>query len=111
MTALPCPLLTGAGALRADVPWVRDLWIGHFLDALAEEAEDGIALMATLERQWFAARAAVAERRRDSRAAAVDILAAAPLVSATTLGQALGIATKNATRLLEGSSCSVSPAR
>jgi hypothetical protein len=35
-------------------------------------------------------------------AAAVDILAAAPLVSATTLGQALGMAIKNATRLLEG---------
>jgi hypothetical protein len=34
--------------------------------------------------------------------AAVDILAAAPLVSATSLGLALGIATKNATRLLEG---------
>jgi hypothetical protein len=103
VTALPCPLLTGAGALRADVPWVRDLWIGHFLDALAEEAEDGIALMAALERQWFAARAAVAGRRCDSRAgAAVDILAAAPVVSATTLGQALGMATKNATRLLEG---------
>jgi len=78
---------------------VRDLWIGHFLDALAEEAEDGIALMATLERHWFAARAAVAERRRDSRAAAVDILA--PLVSATTLGQALGMTINNATRLLE----------
>jgi len=99
VTALPCPLLTGAGALRAEVPWVRALWIGHFLDALAEEAEDGIALMATLERQWFAARAAVAERRRDSRAAAVDILA--PLVSATTLGQALGMTINNATRLLE----------
>jgi hypothetical protein len=103
VTALPCPLLTGAGALRAEAPWARDLWIGHFLDALAEEAEDGIALMAALERQWFAARAAVAGRRRDSRAAAaVDILAAAPLVSATTLGRALGMAIKNATRLLEG---------
>jgi hypothetical protein len=103
VTALPCPLLTGARALRADIPWARDRWIGEFLDALAEEAADGIALIATLERQWFAARAAVAGRRRDSRAAAaVDILAAAPLVSATTLGQALGMATKNATRLLEG---------
>ena len=48
-------------------------------------------------------RAAVAGRRRDSHAAAaIDILAAAPLVSATTLGQALGIATNNATRLLDG---------
>jgi hypothetical protein len=103
VTALPCPLLTGAAALRAEVPWARDLWIGHFLDALAAEAEDGIALMATLERQWFAARAAVAGRRCDSHAAAaVDILAAAPLVSATTLGQALDMAIKNATRLLEG---------
>ena len=103
VTALPCSLLTGASALRAEVPWARDLWTGEFLDALAAEAEDGIALLSTLERQWFAARAAVAGRRRDSRAgAAVDILAAAPILSATSLGQALGMATKNATRLLEG---------
>jgi hypothetical protein len=102
-SALPCPLLTGAKALHADTPWARDLWIGHFLAALAEEAEDGLALLAMLERHWFAARRAVAGRRRDSRAtAAIDILAAAPLVSATSLGQALGMATKNATRLLEG---------
>jgi hypothetical protein len=95
--------LTGAKALHADTPWARDLWIGHFLAALAEEAEDGLALLAMLERHWFAARAAVAGRRRDSRAApAIDILAAAPLLSATSLGQALGMATKNATRLIEG---------
>jgi hypothetical protein len=103
VTALACPLLTGVAALRAEVPWTREVWIGEFLDALAAEAADGIALMAALERHWFAARRAVAGRRRDSRAsAAVDILAAAPLVSATTLGQALGMAIKNATRLLEG---------
>jgi hypothetical protein len=103
VTALPCPLLTGTSALRAEVPWARELWIGEFLDALAQEAEDGVALLASLERQWLAARRAVAGRRRDSRAAvAIDILAAAPLVSATSLGQALGMATKNATRLLEG---------
>jgi hypothetical protein len=103
VTALPCPLLTGAGALRAEAPWARELWIREFLDALADEAEDGTALLASLERQWFAARRAVAGRRRDSRAApAIDILAAAPVVSATSLGQALGMATNNATRLLEG---------
>jgi hypothetical protein len=103
VTALPCPLLTGAAALGADIPWSRDDWIVHFLAALAEEAVDGAALLARLERSWFAARAAVAGRRRDSRAAAaIDILAAAPLVSATTLGQALGMATNNATRLLDG---------
>jgi hypothetical protein len=103
VTPLPCPLLTGARALHAEVPWEREVWIEHFLDALAEEAEDGLTLLAMLERHWFAARRAVAGRRRDSRAAAaIDILAAAPLVSATSLGQALGMATKNTTRLLEG---------
>ena len=103
VTALPCPLLTGAGALAAEIPWAREAWIGHFLGALAAEAEDGIALLGSIERPWLAARAAVAGRRRDLRAAqAVDILAAAPLVSATSLGQALGMATNNATRLLEG---------
>lgn len=102
VTALPYPLLTGAGALGAETPWAREAWIGHFLAALAEEAEAGLALLAPLERHWLAARAAVAGRRRDSHAAqAVDILAAAPLVSATSLGQALGIATNNATRLLD----------
>jgi hypothetical protein len=99
----PCPLLSAAAALRADVPWARELWSGEFLDAVAQEAEDGITLLASLERHWFAGRRRRAGRRRDSRAAAaVDILAAAPLVSATSLGQALGMATKNATRLLEG---------
>jgi hypothetical protein len=103
VTALPCPLLTGAGALGAEFPWAREVWVGHFLIALAAEAEDGIALLRRIESPWLAARAAVAGRRRDSRAAqAVDILAAAPLVSATSLGQALGMATNNATRLLDG---------
>ena len=103
VTALPCPLLTGAGALAAEIPWAREAWVGHFLTALAAEAEDGISLLRSIERPWLAARAAVAGRRRDSRAAqAVDILAAAPLVSATSLGQALGMATNNATRLLDG---------
>src|SRR5271169_1744232 len=103
VTALPCPLLTGASALGAEIPWAREAWIGRFLAALAQEAADGLALLALLERHWFAARAAVAGRRRDSRAAAaIDILAAAPLVSATSLGQALDMATNNATRLLDG---------
>ena len=103
VTPLPCPLLTGARALHAEFPWAREAWLGHFLGALAEEAEDGHALLSNLERDWFAARRAVAGRRRDSRAGhAVDILAAAPLLSATSLGHALGMATKNAGHLLEG---------
>jgi hypothetical protein len=103
VTPLPCPLLTGARALHAEVPWAREAWLGHFLGALAEEAEDGLELLLSLERHWLAARRAVAGRRRDSRAGqAIDILAAAPLVSATSLGAALGMATKNAGHLLEG---------
>jgi len=49
-----------------------------------------------------AARSIVRDRRRDSRAAAaVDIMAAAPVVSATSLAGSLGIAVKNAAALLE----------
>jgi hypothetical protein len=56
-----------------------------------------------IEHSWFHARHAVAGRRRDSHAAAaIDLLAAAPLLSATSLAQLLGIAIKNAIRLLDG---------
>ena len=103
LTALPCPLLTGASALAAEVPWARAEWTGHFLEAVADEAEDGLALLRQIERHWFAARHAVAGRRRNSHAAAaIDLLAAAPLLSATSLAQILGIAINNATRLLDG---------
>ncbi len=103
LTALPCPLLTGAGALAAKIPWGRAEWTGHFLAAIAAEAADGLALLRHIERHWFAARHKVAGRRRDSHAAAaIDILAAAPLLSATSLAQILGVAINNATRLLDG---------
>ena len=56
-----------------------------------------------LERAWFAARAAVAGRRRNSHAAAaVDVLAATPLISATSLAAGLGVTVKSAIRLLDG---------
>ena len=78
-------------------------WVGHFLQAVAAEAEDGLALLRQIERHWFAARRAVAGRRRNSHAAAaIDMLAAAPLLSATSLARVLGIAIKNAIRLLDG---------
>jgi hypothetical protein len=103
VTALPCPLLTGAAALAAKVPWARVVWVSCFLDAVANEAGAGLALLRQIERDLFAARHAVSGRRRDSHAAAaIDMLAAAPLLSATSLAQLLGIAIKNATRLLDG---------
>ena len=97
----PVPL-TGDRALRPDTPWQRDTWMPAFLSALADEAADGLDLLVALERAWRAARRAVAGRRRHSRAAAaVDLLAAAPLVSATSLAAGLGMAVKNATLLLD----------
>ena len=97
----PVPL-TGARALRPDTPWQPDMWVPAFLNALADEAADALALLVAMERAWRAARGAVAGRRRHSRAAAaVDLLAAAPLVSATSLAAGLGMAVKNATLLLD----------
>jgi hypothetical protein len=84
------------------VPFERSAWIPIFLDALAEEAADGLQMLLTLERSWFAARGAIGDRRRNSRAIlAIDILAAAPVVSATTLAAGLGMAVKNAIALLD----------
>ena len=93
---------TGAAALRADTPFDWARWAPAFLGAVAAEAADGRQLLLDLERAWFGARTQVAGRRRDSHAAAaVDRLAAVPLLSATSLAAGLGIAVKNAIRLLE----------
>jgi hypothetical protein len=56
-----------------------------------------------MERNWFEARRGIAGRRKDAHdARAVDLLAAAPVISATTLAAILGIAVKNAIRILDG---------
>jgi hypothetical protein len=97
----PVPL-TGAAALRPDTSWEVEAWVPVFLTALADEAEDGLQLLAGMERIWFAARRAVAGGRIDSRAGpAIDLMAATPLVSATSLASGLGMAVKNATALLD----------
>ena len=94
---MPVPLLTGARALHADVPWQADAWTPQFY---AAEAESGLVLLRRIESGWRAARAAVAGRRRDSHAAAaIDLLAAAPLVSATSLARGLDVL--SATALLD----------
>lgn len=98
----PVPL-TGALALGAEVPWRADLWVAAFLDALAGEAEDGLFLLSEMERAWLSARAAVAGRRVTSRApAAVDLMAATPLISATTLARVLKMSAKSAIAMLDG---------
>lgn len=69
---LPVPL-TGPTSLRPDTPWSPAGWVPAFLAALAGEAEDALLLLQEMERAWFAARSAVAGRRRTSRAAlAID---------------------------------------
>jgi hypothetical protein len=98
----PLPL-TGAAALRAEADWDLPGWTRSFLHALADEADDTLTLLFDLERGWSAARRAVAGRRRHSHAPrAVDLLAAVPTISATTLARGLGISLKSALALLDG---------
>jgi len=101
LTRLPLPL-TGAAALQADVPWDFTAWAPLFLQALAGEARDALRQLSLLEHGWLQARQAVAPgRRRTSRAlAAIDLIAAAPLLSAGTLAGYLRMAPKNALMLL-----------
>jgi hypothetical protein len=111
LLAAPVPL-TAPAALRppdgaAAPPWgmsaAPDAWIAALLTALADEAALLHELLRGMERAWWRARHLVAEgRRKHSRAAlAVDILAAAPLVSPRSLGQALDMAVGNAGKLLD----------
>ena len=98
---MPVPL-TGAAALRAETAFEPSAWLSVFLHALEAEAAEGRQLLVDLERAWFVARTAVAGRRRDSHAAAaVDLLAAVPVISATSLAAGLDLAVKNAIRLLD----------
>lgn len=98
---LPVPL-TGAAALRAEQSWAPEAWLPAFLRALEREAIDSLDLLYAMERSWFEARRGIAGRRKTSyAAAAVDVLAAAPVLSATSLASILGIAVKNAIRILD----------
>jgi hypothetical protein len=73
-----------------------------FLEALAGEATDYTEMLRSLERGWSAARARVPAQRSTSRAAlAVDVMAATPLISATTLAKAIGMSIKCTTELLD----------
>jgi len=98
---VPVPL-TGPRALRADAPAEHPDWVAAFLEAVAAEAGDDLELLRALEHGWRTARGKIAGRRRSSRAAlAVDVLAATPLLSATTLARAIGMSIKCATELLD----------
>jgi hypothetical protein len=101
LLGVPVPL-TGAAALRADGVRDEHQWLPAFLQAVECEAVDALDLLYAIERAWFEARSCIAGRRQDSHdARAVDALAAAPVLSATTLARILGIAVKNAIRILD----------
>ncbi len=98
---VPVPL-TGPRALSADAPQGRADWMVAFLEAIASEAADYMEMLRGLERGWITARARVPAQRSTSRATlAVDVMAATPLVSATTLGKAIGMSIKCTTELLD----------
>ena len=97
----PVPL-TGPKALRADTPWDEGAWVAAFLTALADEALDHLQLLFGMDHAWRIARRTGAGERRTSRSTlAIDIMAAAPLVSASSLAAGLSMAVNNASALLE----------
>lgn len=98
---LPLPV-TGARALAADAPEDATEWAIAFCEAVAAEARDYRELLRRLEWDWAQARSQIVGRRSTSRAsAAIDVLAAAPLLSATTLASILGMSIKSAIALLD----------
>ncbi|MBV8524782.1 MAG: hypothetical protein JOY71_22135 [Acetobacteraceae bacterium] len=98
----PIPI-TGPRALSADAPKGEAEWICTFLHAVADEATDYHQILVDIEREWVSARKQrVAGRRSNSRAPmAIDVMAAAPLVSATTLAKAVGMSIQAATLMLD----------
>ncbi len=97
----PVPL-TGPRALSAEAPHGRAEWMVSFMEALESEATDYLEMLRSLECGWIAARARVQAQRSTSRAAlAVDVMAATPLISASTLARSVGMSIKCAGELIE----------
>lgn len=96
------PLLSGADTLRPDSPLDPDGWTLAFARSLEREAEDGLAVLRRLEYAWRRARAAIGARRSNSRLpAAVDLLAATPLLGPSRLSSLLGCSLRGAGMMLE----------
>lgn len=97
----PLPL-TGAAAFRSGTSWSVQSWVPRWLGALEEEAEAICTMARTLEASWHAARLQAGGQRCTSRArAAIDVIAAHPVISATTLAMRLSMSIKAACQLLE----------
>ena len=98
------PALSGSDALKAG-SFERDEFALRVIRAFTSEAEDGLALLGTLEREWREARNRVGQRARQRSTSrlprAVDLLAASPLLSVTALAQALGCSVEGASQMLD----------
>jgi hypothetical protein len=96
--------VTGGDALRAG-PDDPDGFTVRFLEAVRREAADGRDRLLAMEREWREARTRVDHRaggRSNSRLpAAVDLLAASPLLSISALAEALGCSVEGASRMLD----------
>jgi hypothetical protein len=96
--------VTGGDALRAGAS-DPDGFTVRFLEAVRREAADGRDLLLTMEREWREARLRVDHRaggRSTSRLpAAVDLLAASPLLSISALADALSCSVEGASRMLD----------
>jgi hypothetical protein len=96
--------VTGGDALRAG-PDDPDGFTVRFLETVGREAAEGRDRLLTMEREWREARIRVDHRagaRSNSRLpAAVDLLAASPLVSISALADALGCSVEGASRMLD----------
>lgn len=94
--------VTGAAAFRTGNSWDERRWIPAWLEALEYEAAGIRDMVHTLERSWRDARAQAGDQRRNSKAAlAIDIIAAHPVISATTLAARLSVSVQAACVLLE----------
>ncbi|GAB3587007.1 hypothetical protein [Acetobacter peroxydans] len=94
--------VTGAAAFRTGTSWDERRWIPAWLNALEHEAAGIRDMVHTLERSWRDARAQAGDQRRNSKAAlAIDIIAAHPVISATTLAARLSVSVQAACVLLE----------
>lgn len=97
----PLPLVA-AKAFASDAPWSPSEWIPLFLLRLAEDAQAMEQRVIALEHGWRMARAKASGQRSTSRAAAaLDLIAAFPVLSASRLADMLGISLKAAYLHLE----------
>ena len=97
MTRTLLPILAGADTLHPDSPMDEEGWLLAFARSLEREAEEGVVTLRRLEQAWRAARAALGPRRSTSRLpAAVDLLAAAPLLGPVRLAALRGCSVRGA---------------